>query len=651
MIYPHSTRTAHLVKSLAAPGLTTDKIGKFAIGIVDTSRFTNQVTKTNLTGVKKAQFVYGSPNVGEESGSNIVEERFNSTESFKSPVFDEVVKWNVFRPRKAQPFIGYFGYNGTQQCDFPKYKCDSTVMVQVEARGTVVENLYQVPAIYETFSVNAPCCEGCPTGCEAAEVQCKWLFAELVNKMNDSKNKVSRFGTFSLVSSCTPAVPTVKFATTTWCLTLCDMGDNEALAMIMSQYPGLGIKRTKRVDNMSTYSVCTVGATAPASFAMSTLPVPANCDGTCPIGYTATIGGNIWTVKIDNANSDLTAAAWLTEVKTKFPTATKATKTSFLNGTSTYTVILPAAFVAPGVIPTETELYGPFGAMEVFCTPTTIPAPLAWVSCGTGFKTKKELCITLPLKDCAAATSNLSDVLAYYGTLGSTNVHGIDAISVKATYDCFEELTLTQWNDDCLTSDCDTEQLPHYTNVPGYKLQMWEECPCVAPVVLTDCKCGIKVVSKLVSCTPKSCGSSPDAYQEYDTAEFTISLLEDLKTCGKSLDLFYEAQKGLPLTLDGKRVLQDIILSRKYRDEMYADPTSQFGNRINEAMGYVHGVNMCESHFLVEVTTAGQTRSLLGAGFGEGSIHTTAFYFEDEKLMNDFTDIIRTLTEVQPYFL
>ena len=174
----------------------------------------------------------------------------------------------------------------------------------------------------------------------------------------------------------------------------------------------------------------------------------------------------------------------------------------------------------------------------------------------------------------------------------------------------------------------------------SYKGLNWAECP-VAVAANVGCKSGIKVVGKSFADIAQSCGYDPTEYKEYDSPIFEIYLVAAPAGCMVTPPPFYTAQMPTFDTLDGHRVLREILLYRQYRGEKYFSPSMELGHKFSEAEGLVYGIDPNKRYFVVHALIEyGETTSLT-ASYGD-KLEDVQFFFEDITLRDKFITMIST---------
>lgn len=186
-VYPHAVRFSALVKSIAPAGVNSELIAPLQMGVLDSKTFK---TVSNAATLKSIRIAVGSPNNPKDPVSSVgFVDPFNRRVSMKSMEIKGVKEAGFYTlsPRVAKPFIGYYGYNGVNECGSLNFKCGETSEYEVRVQGAIVERLYGQFEIFERFSVNTPCCPSgdCEDVCDDS-IDCKISLDALV------KTKIGR---------------------------------------------------------------------------------------------------------------------------------------------------------------------------------------------------------------------------------------------------------------------------------------------------------------------------------------------------------------------------------------------------------------------------------------------------------------------------
>lgn len=610
MAFSKSIRTAFVVQSVDTSGKSTDKLVPFQLGVVG-SKWTT-LSSPDPINDRSITIAVGSPNRGQVQSTgkptNFANQG-NVNLSFKSQPIVNVTKAFVSKPvAVAKPYVGYLGNDNLNNCLDIAIKCGKNFALSINLEGRGVRSVYGQD-IHEIIEIPAVACSDCAADCTDAAVSSKFI-DQLVANVNDSF-QVGRFVKAEKIQNCCPALaaPTT-IAYTNYALSLCDGGEVTDLAAVQAQYPTVSISRIDRVGTTSKYGFCQLAATAAPAAYSQTGTVIANC-ATCPAGFTTVTGGQVRLITIDNTNADLTPSAWLTEVQTKYATAIKATKLSFVSGTSTYTVILPSNFTVPGTIPTETTISDLIGTEPTRCVQTS-PTTTAWVTNGAAYKVKRRVYMTMSNSDCNATVTDLSRIQAAYANMPNL-VAGSITLDATDTNTCKSRYYLEQYNNDCLVDGCDTIALAKFDPIPAFEGHVWGDSDCqgwttdgngclVPPVdTVVNCKFGIKFTTSFINPTTGGCSFDPGDARFYEPVRIQATLL-DLDYGSVPLGTpFRITQAPVYEQLSGQEVLRDIILSRMYRKEPYFSPSQEYGGKYNAAEGLEYGVDVNKHYFAIHL--------------------------------------------------
>ena len=197
-----------------------------------------------------------------------------------------------------------------------------------------------------------------------------------------------------------------------WTLEVCDNGDDNALAMIAAQYE-VPVVFVSRTGATSTYQIMLPEGEAPDDYVW-TPPLKLKGCADCPAGYTAEVGGYVYSVSLEDDGTDQSAAL------AAFPslvTGSAALKGKF-GGKGVYTLltsVVPTqaaidAWVAGAAIRT-TSTIALMGLAADICAGGT-DLEYAWVEGETCQATTEDWEITLPDDECG--NSRLAELQAAY---------------------------------------------------------------------------------------------------------------------------------------------------------------------------------------------------------------------------------------------
>lgn len=582
--------TIFVAKAIAPAGFRAYQIKPYQLGILDTETGLT-VDQATWCPDKNYQFIWGSPSRGANHP------QFGDLGNAKSPIrslsFGRFDKAHAFRgaTNEKKPFVAYLGWNGISDCKGLNLPCGEHYALHIRAKGKDVRDIFG-----QNYSELIPFKTGCCGDCVADSEQPATAMA-IVEAVNNSFYAKS-FAKAELVKSCCPVeAPFARTNFFDYCVTVCDAGDAGALADVQIQYPTQTVIRSARNGGNSTYKIECV-LTLPAAYTQQAT-VAADC-GTCGAGYTLVAGVNTYLITIDNTGVGTTPANWLTEVQVLFPTATAATRLGFTNGTSTYQVDLPTAFVpAPPYADATISL---IGARAAYCLQTTATST-AWVQCGTKYKVTRTLCLTIQNSDCNATTPDLAAVQAMYLT-DPNIVPG--TVLLEDTNDCMSTYTLDQYSN-CLEDGCDTygKDGAKFAPVAPYKFTQWAMCDCegwtvdvdgcpVPPVVVADtCLAGVKFTGVYFDTTTGECSFDPydQMFTEPVTLEVSIVSNNPYDTCNVTeIPWTVTQMPTFPQGL-GQKLLVDEIVSRNYDGYHFVSPTHEDGHLLGERLGYEYGAD------------------------------------------------------------
>lgn len=585
--------TVFVTKGNIAPaGLRAFQLNPYQLGLIDTD--TNlTVSAATWCADKQYQFVWGTPSLG--ANHPHFGDIGNAKDPIRSLTFTRITKASKFTgaTNERKPFIGYLGWNGISGCKGLELPAGQNYSLQIRAIGTDVRDIFGMD-----YQELVPFNTGCPGDCGILDNQTR-LATHIVSAIENSSFYLKNLVKYELVRSCCPAeAPFDQVDFTDYCMSICDEGDEGALANVQLQYPTLNITRTARANGISTYFVgC--ASTLPAAY-VQTLTTPADC-GTCGVGYTLVAASHSYLVTIDNAGAGTTPATWLTEVQTILATAVRAIRLDFSNGTSTYQVEMPVAFVPAASYADATVSF--IVARGAYCV-QTVPTSTVWTACGTKYKITRTLCMSMLNSDCNATLPDLAAVQAKYATDPNV-VPGSVAVSV--TNDCITTYTLDQYSN-CLEDGCDTfgKDGAKFPPIESYNGNQWEMCDCegwtvdgdgclVPPVPDTtdDCLAGVKFTGAFVDAKNGRCSFDPFDQVFGEPIEFEVNIVSDqpLDLCNVPIVPWTVYQKGTVPQGLGQKLLRSEIISRNYDGYTFVSGNQEDGHLFGERLGYVYGAD------------------------------------------------------------
>lgn len=355
-------------------------------------------------------------------------------------------------------------------------------------------------------------------------------------------------------------------------VTICDTGDQIALAAVQNLVTTYEVKRVNRKDSLSTYQIIVPTGTTPPTIEFPADYFVPNCP-TCPTGFTATAKTYKFVYRLAQA-----APATTPTVPSTVPTLDSSVSAATIsgyqylghaNGYSTFYAFLslPVADVTPAAKASQSLVYT-MEEVPTSCISTTqIEAEFALVK--TVYKTSRELTVTLP-KECGAATSKLTDVQAFYA--GNEDVV-TGSIAVDQTSDCAEVIRIRQFNNDFLEDGCNTIDVAEYDNLQPFNEYVWvvtEDAPFAAG---NDCSVGIKITAAYMDTKFGKCSWDPFDLHDIQPIEIFVSFIMNPPECDEVkwpvTELVAPKQgKGY-----GETILREYLIFLGYKNEEWsADP-------------------------------------------------------------------------------
>lgn len=215
----------------------------------------------------------------------------------------------------------------------------------------------------------------------------------------------------------------------TFQMSVCDTGDQGALALVQQQYPGSEVTLANRVGAISTYQVVVkqdVGGTVPTAPTAYTQTLPSIIKGCedCPAGYDEVEGGFVYAVLLADYGADLSTAVEALE-NAVAGTAIKGEGQNF--GKGMYTVVttekLTSENISEFVETNPTATIDLVGAVSSICNNDTV-ATATWAETSRVTFTTRTWKITLPDAECGE--SRLAELQTAYpfNTVIETGVSG-----------------------------------------------------------------------------------------------------------------------------------------------------------------------------------------------------------------------------------
>lgn len=591
------------------------------------------------------------------------------TETHKSAYFYAKDVENIYlsKPQELRNEEWVIGYNGSPSSVGLKYETGVPIRIKFYFHGQPIYRFFNGPKEYVVSYTPTPdCVTPCEEGdCPPGIADCLYHTQQLINNIN-SHTELKKFGVTAkfVRNDFVAATPNM----TKRCLTLCDNGDNYALQAVQAQVSSLyKVVRTARVGSLSTYEFCQANVdAAPAAFVQSGSVLEAVC-GVCPsdsflvgakdVYYVKRpiVGGETISTPVQRdtfANTVWTAYASAEGITTTTSTTSTTTAAGTFNADATWVAQDGSLLIVKLKFPEGTQLDAigtdilEFSHTEAARCFFDNPDPIAWVSCGSGIRSQRQLRINgIKRPDCNTAGNRLADITAALdGVVGIQ----IGTLAVVAGSDgCFDDYTISQWSQDCLDEGCLTSNVTfNYDTLPSFENVAWEVVP---PTVTEDDEraCGIRVTAGYIDPRFGDCSFNPMDYYETEPIKLEVSLLgEDWDRCDYAdRPTVRQSQIGQISRQTGEYVVREVIM----KNDAYLKHVKQFSlePRMREAFdqNLLNSVDRTALYDLYYVTYAAS----YGNSFRKQAVQekfTTVFAFKqgDATALQFETQILDTLT-------
>ncbi len=602
MAFPRSLKTNWIVKSYDTTGKSSADLNPFEFAILDVDTYTS-LSSLEVQG-KDILFAVGSPNTGQANTGlkfDRLRNELNSELSFKSQPYLNInaIKSQVFT-KDDKTNVYYLGYNGLDDCKSLVFECGKTYEFDIYVKGRAVRNIFG-QEMREVIQVTTPCCTPCTDGDCAETIECNVVIDELVRNFNDNNRLISRFYTAEKVVTCatTPTPDTQTF--TKYCLTVCDNGDEIALANVQNQVSSSYSKVTVKERNApyTTYEVTEVtsGAGTPTAFVQDAT-VLQNCSE-CPSGFTLVGGGFAYLIEVDQASSAESSLATL-QALNGFSTLTSRSQTGWSVGVGTYYVTSSALLTTTTA---DAKILKYYGATQDTCTQNTAITSV-WFECGECYAVERTMFVTFGANDCDPS----ANILAAWTDYLEENPTLTEDTEIALSEDgCFWRGSVVQPSN-CIEDGCDTVGVPVWETLPTFLGFVWEEEPCVTEDLPTGCSCGIKFTGRSFSDLSELLQLPIYDLMEYvekDPIVLTVGrLVPDGQTqiCDEDYPSFVQTQYASFRTLQGRDVMKEILTTRFDRAEPYWNLVDKDSLLLQQREGLKYGVDVNGYYFAITIS-------------------------------------------------
>lgn len=501
-----------------------EKSGSVSIGLYNGTNTTGQWHVATGSGSADKFFIGFSSTATKDA---LDKWHFGRTTPVKSAEFrgQDIISFEYSNPNKLQKEVWKVGYTGVVGCNEKPYsfECGRTYGMQILLGGSPTWRNW-AKSLNHAIYVTTPCCDSdeCSTGCADSAFDCEYVYREFAKKINEHV-ELSLMGIKARYITSTYAVTAPTHFD--YCISMCDGGSVTDLAAVQATVSEGKVIRVDRKGGTSFYKVICVAA-APAAFtALADVPL-AEC-GVCDAGYTLVAATDVYTVVRPLAGTeDLTTDATKLAYATTVAGAYTGTLPKFLsqNGaTASIQFEVPKDTVVTALL-ADTLVKGI--TKEASCTPPANTA-VAWAQCGEHYKVQRDLCMTLPRKDCAAG-NYLAELTAMVEA-DETYVAG--SIAVVAGQDCSDKYTAKQWSncmdDACLSKDTATFSaiLQGFANEDV--IGVWEVVDATVPVYNATKKCGLEISAEVSERYLSDCVFDMSDFYETEPIRMEVSWIQN----------------------------------------------------------------------------------------------------------------------------
>jgi len=511
MTNPYRYSFAASVPTLPTTGTTIDlAVGQ--IGIFDAKTYQ---AKANGQ-AKSIVIAQGTPGVKFPSGVA----QGNFTKKSDAIVGRNLRSFKKFKARKGQKEIVTMGFDGVDITKNLTVPVGKSFTYWVTMSGQPAANLLgdtpetHYATITEQFTVTLPCTDDCVSTCGTKydpNVVADAVLKEHAKRKIIGGQFLSDYIKASKIVSCETPSGATTVTEVKWTLTVCDTGNQTALAVVQAQYPGVVVKRIGRVNSVSTYELTLPMGEVPSPFDNSVLVTIPECE-VCPSGYTFVPASDVWVVQrpiseTTDLSSPSAQVAFAATVNGSYTTVADATFLSFNGSVATvqiYTAVGSdvVAVLADSVIKTGSNI-----SLCTLDSPTTIN----WTIGSSCIKGLKEFTLTIKNTDCGA--NYLDELVALYENIGDV------VIKEQNTDTCTTQYSITVKSDNMDCDNCD-DILFSFTTPQSFNGLSWEAVE--TEVYGEDCNVGIKFESIYEQRELKECFLTQVSY-EYEPLFITVS--------------------------------------------------------------------------------------------------------------------------------
>jgi len=396
---------------LLASGSTED-LAVSQIGIFDGNTYAATTTPTYAIN-KALQISQGMPDLSWIPLMGGIPLTNQHSKLIKGKLITKFRKKTAHQGQNQKYAIGFDGYDSTKTLFA---KCGEKKAVYLKLTGNPIDKIYSVQGLIRQYWLDTGCCDDCGSD-SCAEVSAIQLANSLADKINDDPRlKFNSYDRPGLVKASTIQSTTINTSgsiqNTVYTLTVADRGDNNALAFVAVQYPGVDVDRIGRDGINSTYQIIQPSSlAAPAAFSNANIWTIPNC-GSCSAGYTLYAEGYLYVVQRADNGSPTALATLKTNYALTAP-GNSAVRTQFNSPEQISTYLIVSNTASLSAYGTDSiQAYGTVVNTCVLTSPTTT----AWTA-STTYLYQFPAVYTITLEDDVCGNSLLPELQAYYPDL------------------------------------------------------------------------------------------------------------------------------------------------------------------------------------------------------------------------------------------
>ena len=463
--------------NLLQSGTTTD-LGIGQLGIFSVPSYQAQ-TLPQFPAVRSIQIVQGTSDEPLNVGT------FQGNSSDKTPVIEarKITGLKTKKADKAQNGIVYMGFNG-ENGETLTLAPGETKKFWVRLSGTAINYLKGGTGDYhvQEFTVHSDCVDACSDAC-GAQLPCTTVSDLVIKTIAETKFlgaiPFNKYVKTTPITECTTPSGFVTTTVDVWQVTVADLGDQKALGLVQSQYPGVKVTRESRVGVYSTYQIIQDAQPTALSTAITVIP---NCSD-CPSGATSVDAAFAYTATksgIQVASAASGATGYVANSGIVLENSGGQTVIQFYSTEDTLATIAAS-------IPTFVVAY--IGEVQALCEVPGDDFP--WTDVGDCEIASTTFTIILSAPECGGTL--LTDLQAIYGS-------GVSLVD-NNTDSCTAKYALTVTSDESCV-DCGDQSFTFTAPAP-FNGVSWVEAD--GDVTGEGCLCGVKFESAYVSRKRAAC--------------------------------------------------------------------------------------------------------------------------------------------------